>query len=45
MSYKLAPHHVLIAFIEQDVLPIHTHITVLHSDFPQYQEQKQLHRN
>jgi len=39
MSHKLALH-VLISFIEQ-VVPIHKHITVLYSEFPRYQEQKQ----
>jgi len=39
MSYKVALH-VLVTFTEQ-VVPIHKHITVLYSEFPRYQEQKQ----
>ena len=38
MSYKVALH-VLVTFTGL-VVPIHKHITVLYSDFPQCQEQK-----
>ena len=40
MSYK-SELHVFVTFTEQ-VVPIHEHITVLYSELPRYQEQKQL---
>jgi len=43
MSYK-SELHVFVTFTEQ-VVPIHEHITVLYSELPRYQEQKQLQWN
>jgi len=43
MLYNLALH-VLVTFTEQ-VVPIHKHITMVYSEFPQYQEQNQSQSN
>jgi len=39
MSYQLALHGLVT--LNEQVVPIHKHITVLYSEFPRYQEQKQ----